>query len=173
MFLFSHYFSISNIVNFLYSKIIADDGFCYVSKTTHRYDMIFIDAFLGEAMPDHINTRQFFTNLRHILNDDGCLITNANVPTTTAFNRLAQTLSSTFQSNILLSHSNTIENARIIISGSPSSLSSIASQTEAIRQAEQLELNACLEFSLAHLISHAYRGFINNNMQNDSNHMKM
>lgn len=152
-------------------KIIADDGFFYVSKTIHRYDMIFIDAFVEETMPDHINTREFFTNLRRILNDDGCLITNSNLPTIVAFNRLIQTLSATFQSNILLSHSNTIENARVIISGYPSSLSSIASQVEAIRQAEQLETNAHLEFSLAHLISRAYRGFINDNIQNDFNHM--
>lgn len=155
------------MIIFLHLKIIADDGFCYVSKTIHQYDMIFIDAFLEEAMPDHINSQQFFINLRQILNDDGCLITNSNLPTTVAFNRLVQTLSSTFKSNILLSHSNTIETARVIISGHPSPLSSMASQIEATRQAEQLEMNARLEFSLTHLISHAYRGFIDGNRQND------
>ncbi len=146
---------------FIYLKIFADDGFHYVSETTHRYDMIFIDAFLEEAMPAHMNTRQFFINLRHILNDDGCLITNSNLPTIVAFNRLVQVLSSTFKSNILLSHTNTIENARIIISGSQSSLASLASQSEAIQQAKRLETNARLEFGFAHLISYAYRGSIN------------
>ena len=120
--------------------------------------MIFLDAFLEEAMPDHMNTKQFFIKLHHILNDDGCLATNANLPTVDAYNRLVQALSSTFKSNVLLIHTNTTENARVIISGSPSALTTIASQTEAIRQAERLEKHAHLEFSLGHLISHAYRG---------------
>ena len=125
--------------------------------------MIFIDAFLEEAMPAHMNTQQFFLHLHHILNDDGCPTTNSNLPTTVAFNRLVQALCSTFESNILLAHTNTIENARIIISGRQSSLTSIASEEQAIREAERLESNAHFEFSLSRLISLAYQGLLDDN----------
>ena len=149
---------------------MADDGFHYVSETAHRYDMIFTDAFLEEAMPDHMNTHQFFANLRCILTDDGCLATNSNLPTTITFNRLVQALSITFEANILLGHSNTMENARIIISGSHSSLSSIASQAQAIQEAERLQSDAHFEFNLVHLLLLAYRGLINNSKSNNFNH---
>lgn len=157
----NNFFGLAEQITHSHFKVFAADGFRYVSETVHRYDMIFIDAFLEEAMPDHMNTRQFFVNLRQILNEDGCLVTNSNLPTTVAFNQLVQALSSTFKSNIQLAHTNTIENACVIISGSQSSLTSIASQTEAIQQAERLEMNARLEFSLSSLISNAYRGCCN------------
>ena len=118
-------------------------------------------------MPAHINTRQFLVNLNHILMDDGCLTINANLPTTVAFNRLVQALSSTFESNILLAQTNTLENARIIISGKQWSLASIASKEEAVQEAKRLELDARFEFSLARLISLAYRGVIIDGTSND------
>ncbi|CAF1049740.1 unnamed protein product [Adineta steineri] len=145
-----------------YFHIIADDGYRYVNETAYRYDMIFIDAFLEDTIPSQINNRQFFLKLHEILHDDGCLITNVNIPTTIAFNRIVQTLSSIFESNILLAHTNTIENARVIISGNEPSLRLISSKTETIRQAERFEIDACLEFSLSRLISVAYQGLINN-----------
>ncbi len=134
--------------------------------------MIFTDAFVEEAMPCHMNTRPFFLHLRRILNDNGCLVTNSNLPTTVTFNCLIQVLSSTFESNILLAHTNTIENARIIISGSHSSLTSIASQSKTIQEAKRLEFNARLEFSLSRLISLAYRGPLIDNPPNDYNDEK-
>jgi spermidine synthase len=143
-----------------------------VAETAHRYDMIFIDAFLEEVMPTHMNTRHFFVQLRRILHDDGCLATNSNVPTTDAFNRLVQALSSTFESNIILAHSNTMENARIIISGSDLSLGSISSQAQAIREAERLELDARFQFSFSRLISLAYRGPFIDTMPNDYNDVR-
>ena len=109
-------------------------------------------------MPAHMNTRQFFLNLEHILNDDGCLATNCNLPTATACNRLQQMLSSTFEKNILLAHTNVVENAQVIISGNQSSLASIGSAELAFRAAQRLEVEARLEFSLSGLISLAYRG---------------
>lgn len=131
-------------------------------ETAHRYDIIFIDAFLEEAMPAHMNTRQFFVNLQQLLNNDGCLTTNCNLPTVTAYNRLQQVLSLTFETNILLAHTNVVENAQVIISGNHLSLASIGSPELAFRAAQRLEVEARLEFSLSGLISLAYRGVFNN-----------
>lgn len=131
-----------------------------MNETAHRYDVIFIDAFLEEAIPSHMTTDQFFVHLRRTLKDDGCLVINANVSNSNAFNQLTQALIASFELNILLAQSNTTEDARIIISGNQSSLKSIVSKTQAIHKAEQFQLDARLEFNLANLISLAYRGSI-------------
>lgn len=107
-------------------------------------------------MPAHMNTRQFFVKLRHILNDGGCLATNCNLPTAAPFNRLRRALRSTFESNTLLAHSNIVENAKVIISGNRLSMGPIASQELAVRGAERLETDIHLEFSLSRLIGRAY-----------------
>ncbi|CAF1012539.1 unnamed protein product [Adineta steineri] len=154
------YFGLAEQMTDGYLNIIAADGFRYVNETTHRYDIIFMDAFTDKTMPVHINTRQFFINLRSILTDGGCLATNSNVPTDEEFSRLVETLSSTFEANVSLHHSNIQENARTIISGSRSSLTPIISQEQAIQEAKRLEVNARLEFGLSRLISLAYRGLL-------------
>ena len=119
-----------------------------MSKTTEQYDIIFMDVFSEESIPVHLNTEQFFTGLRHILNDHGCLSTNANV-SPSAFHQLTQVLSSTFSTNILLAHNNILENARVIMSGDKQSLRAMASKEQAIDQARQFQFNAHLEFNLA------------------------
>jgi spermidine synthase len=142
---------------------MADDGFRYVRETAHRYDIIFIDAFSEEVMPAHMNTCQFFVSLCHILNDDGCLATNCNLPTATSYNQLLRGLVSTFACNILLADTNVMENARVIISGNQSSMESIGSKELAVEAAEKLQMDVHLEFSLSCLIARAYRCLINDN----------
>ena len=108
-------------------------------------------------MPTHLNTEEFFTGIRNILTDHGCLLTNANL-SITAYQRLTQVLSSTFDANILLAHNNIVENACVIVSGSKQSIVPIASKERAIAEAQQLESNAHLEFSISRLLSVAYCG---------------
>jgi spermidine synthase len=131
-----------------------------VSETKHRYDVIFLDAFTEKAMPVHITTLQFFINLRGILTNDGCLATNSNVSTTEAFDQLVQTLTSTFEANILLTHIISIESARVIISSNRASLTPIISQEQAIQEAKRLETNVGFEFGLSRLLLLAYRGLL-------------
>ena len=119
-------------------------------------------------MHGHMNTRQFFVNLYQILNDDGCLATNCNFPTASAFSRLLKALSATFERNILFAHSNVVENAKVMISGNPSSLASIDMQQQAVQAARRVEMDTHLEFRLLRLISLAYRGGFNDtNSEND------
>ena len=122
-----------------------------------------MDAYSEETMPAHLNTEQFFASMHSILSDHGCLSTNANLPTTNSFCHLAQALSSTFEMNILLAHNNIVENARVIISGSRQNLLSIASREQAIQEAQRFQSHAHLEFSMARLLSLAYRGPLTEN----------
>ena len=121
---------------------MADDGYHYVTETADRYDIVFLDAFSENTIPSHISDQQFFGNLQRILTEDGHVITNANVPSDAVFNGILETLSSIFEANLLLIHTNTIENARVIISGRESCLRSISSKTETIQRAARLEVVA-------------------------------
>ncbi|CAM4920606.1 unnamed protein product [Rotaria socialis] len=159
----SEFFYLTEQMKNGYMHVIADDGFLYASETAHRYDIIFIDAFVEDAMPSHMNTSQFFSNLHGILNNGGCLVTNANLPTNDVYARLIQTCSSTFESNVLFAHTNIIENARVIISGTRTCLTSISSPAQAIQKAQWLESDVLLEFSLSRLVTFAYRGLLIDN----------
>ncbi|CAF3771336.1 unnamed protein product [Rotaria magnacalcarata] len=159
----SEFFYLTEQIENGYMHVIADDGFLYASETAHRYDIIFIDAFVEDAMPSHMNTSQFFSNLHGILKADGCLVTNANLPTNDVYDRLIKTCSSTFESNVLFAHTNIIENARVIISGTRTCLTSISSSTKATQEAQWLESGALLEFSLSRLVTFAYRGLLTDN----------
>ena len=127
-----------------------------------------MDAFLEEKMPAHMNTSEFFRELGNILNENGCVATNANIHTRNDFNRLIHALLKSFEANIFLAHNNTIENAQIIISGFQSTLMPIASRTQTIEKAKQLQMDSNLEFDFENLISLAYRGPIDSSMKNIS-----
>ncbi len=57
--------------------VILGDGRFVAATTTNRYDVIVLDAFLGESPPSHLMTREAFTALRRCLRPDGVLVMNA------------------------------------------------------------------------------------------------
>lgn len=111
------------------------------------------------------NIEQLFVNIHNILSDNGCLLTNA-------YRDLTEVLSSTFQSNILLAYNNNnnnnmMENTNVIISGSIKSTKRIASKEQAINEAQRLDSNAHLEFSLAKILSLGYQGPLTKKLSSD------
>lgn len=60
-------------------QVTVDDAARYVVRNdvmTSRYDVIFLDAFSGDAMPEALSTPAFFLSLKRILTDDGVLMVN-------------------------------------------------------------------------------------------------
>ena len=53
------------------------DGRYYLESCTNRYEVIILDAFLGESPPSHLMTREAFTQARERLTEDGVLVINA------------------------------------------------------------------------------------------------
>ena len=53
------------------------DGRQFVTLTTNRYDVILLDAFLGESPPSHLMTREAFAAMRRCLKPGGVLVMNA------------------------------------------------------------------------------------------------
>ena len=122
----------TNYFGFAEHKAITDRY-----TTTNKYDIIFIVNAFNEIT----------ANIRNILNDNGCLVTNGD-----------QALSLKFQSNISLVYKNNKkENTHVMICGDMHLTERIGLKEKAINEAKQLEISAHLEFSLAKLLSFSYQ----------------
>jgi spermidine synthase len=59
----------------------VSDGRVFVRKQLHldpvpKYDLVVLDAFIGDYIPFHLMTREFLTELRGILAPDGVVVAN-------------------------------------------------------------------------------------------------
>lgn len=58
-------------------RLSIGDGRQFLAQTTNRYDVILLDAFLGESPPSHLMTREAFAAMRRCLKPGGVLVMNA------------------------------------------------------------------------------------------------
>jgi spermidine synthase len=56
--------------------VILGDGRYYMNECTKQYDVVIIDAFLGDSSPSHLMTRQAFAAAKHLLTPQGVLVMN-------------------------------------------------------------------------------------------------
>ena len=52
------------------------DGLTFLQNTRRRYDVLIVDAFIGEDMPAHMKGETFYTAARRCLRDDGIAFVN-------------------------------------------------------------------------------------------------
>jgi len=60
-------------------RVIAQDGRVFVKRALQkqeRYDLIILDAFNGEYIPEHLMTREFLEEVRALLSENGVLAAN-------------------------------------------------------------------------------------------------
>lgn len=60
-------------------RIITQDGRVFVKRAAHdgeHYDLVMLDAFNGEYIPEHLMTREFLEEVRSILGPDAVLAAN-------------------------------------------------------------------------------------------------
>src|SRR6185295_9017109 len=57
-------------------KLTIDDGRHFVNRSTKRYDVIVLDAFLGDSVPSHLMSREAFAAMRRVLKPGGVLVIN-------------------------------------------------------------------------------------------------
>lgn len=60
-------------------EIINDDAQNFVAKTEAKYDLIVIDIFQDNIMPDFLFEKPFISNLHHILDNNGNILFNTIV----------------------------------------------------------------------------------------------
>ena len=73
------------------------DGRRYVSAATGRYDVIVLDAFVGDSAPSHLMTREAFTAMRRALRPGGVLVVNSLADVTLGRDFLAASLHRTLR----------------------------------------------------------------------------
>jgi spermidine synthase len=58
-------------------EISLDDGRHFLNRCRKQYDVIVLDAFLGDSSPSHLMTREAFVAMRRVLRPGGTLVINA------------------------------------------------------------------------------------------------
>lgn len=57
--------------------LTIDDGRHFLNRCRKQYDVVVLDAFLGDSSPSHLMTREAFTAIRKVLRPGGTLTINA------------------------------------------------------------------------------------------------
>lgn len=58
-------------------QIAIDDGRHFLNRCRKQYDVVVLDAFLGDSSPSHLMTREAFAAIRRVLRPGGTLVINA------------------------------------------------------------------------------------------------
>ena len=58
-------------------RLVIGDGRYFINQSTNVYDVVILDAFLGDSSPSHLMTREAFQSIRRILKPDGVLVMNS------------------------------------------------------------------------------------------------
>jgi spermidine synthase len=58
-------------------NITLGDGRAFLHDCQNRYDVVLLDAFLGDSSPSHLMTREAFEAIRAVLHPDGVLVINS------------------------------------------------------------------------------------------------
>lgn len=57
-------------------RVFEKDGRAFVKQRSRQYDMVFLDAFKGGAVPYHLKTVEFYREIAQLLTESGLLVTN-------------------------------------------------------------------------------------------------
>jgi spermidine synthase len=77
-------------------RVFEDDGRAFIKQCGRKYDMVFLDAFKGGAVPFHLKTVEFYREIAQSLKEEGILVTNLYGKSNTLKPRDRKTLESVF-----------------------------------------------------------------------------
>jgi spermidine synthase len=58
-------------------SLTLDDGRHFLNRCRKQYDVVVLDAFLGDSSPSHLLTREAFASVRRVLRPGGTLVINS------------------------------------------------------------------------------------------------
>jgi len=58
-------------------NLTLDDGRHFLNRCRKQYDVVVLDAFLGDSSPSHLMTREAFGSIRRVLRPGGTLVINS------------------------------------------------------------------------------------------------
>ncbi len=56
--------------------IHIEDGAAFIERASHSYDLIFLDAYTQDGIPEHLATLEFFNTVKARLSDNGVVVIN-------------------------------------------------------------------------------------------------
>jgi spermidine synthase len=63
-------------------RIVCADGAAFVRQPPHAYDLILVDGFDGQGLPEALCSRSFYKHCREALTPEGLLVANVQADTT-------------------------------------------------------------------------------------------
>lgn len=78
-------------------KLHIEDGRYFLNRCTNSYDVVVLDAFLGDSPPSHLMTREAFASIRRVLKPGGALVINSFASFAPESDFLGQSLSRTLR----------------------------------------------------------------------------
>src|ERR1051326_1012961 len=123
--------------------VFTQDGRAFIRQTQSKYDVIAIDAFQQPYIPFHLTTKEFFSELRDHMTDNGVLALNTG-HTRTNFSLVqafVNTLSQVF-SNVYVFLVPGTFNAEIMATKHPTDLTTFRQNLSAIPSNSLLSLEA-------------------------------
>jgi spermidine synthase len=91
------YFGVTKDVN-----ITVDDGAHFIATSADAYDVILIDAYSGDGIPEHLTTRAFFETVRARLTPAGVAVANIAIHKEGEEAPLIKTIASVFKGCTML-----------------------------------------------------------------------
>jgi len=111
------------------------DARTFVHACQPAYDVVFVDLFVGDGLPEHLSTREFFDDLRRCLAPGGVLAMNSFLDTAdmSYYRSLLATLAASFGTVAFIEQdrpgSRTLTNGFLFAATDPSALPAIRSLT--------------------------------------------
>ena len=59
------------------TSFFFEDARTYVKKCEKKYDLIILDLFFADGVPEHLTTNEFYKNLDNCLNENGVVLSNS------------------------------------------------------------------------------------------------
>ena len=59
------------------TSFFFEDARTYIKKCIKKYDLIIIDLFFADGVPEHLTTKEFYKNINNCLNDNGIILSNS------------------------------------------------------------------------------------------------
>lgn len=69
-------------------QLHIDDASLFVKKSNKRYDLIIMDAYIGNKLPRSLTTTEFFNEIKRLLSPDGVFVANIMGKSQRKFQRL-------------------------------------------------------------------------------------
>ncbi len=86
------------------ARPVCLDAGTFIEKNTDKFDLIFLDVFIGRVVPDFITTQQFFSLCRHSLAPGGRLAFNYMVSDEAEWQRVLEQFNAVFPVNEIVTY---------------------------------------------------------------------